>query len=117
VIRSLVLVECLTAVGIIAVLLSPTLMAYFMLPVIGAALQGSSSITYSTVSDLVDDDRQSRGFALIYSVGSGAAIVAPIAFGLIGDRFELTPAMLTIACVTLVPLPLCLLLRPALKGS
>lgn len=116
VIRSLVLVECLTAVGIIAVLLSPTLMAYFMLPVIGAALQGSSSITYSTVSDLVDDDRQSRGFALIYSVGSGAAIVAPIAFGLIGDRFGLTPVMLTIACVTLVPLPLSLLLRPALKG-
>lgn len=117
VIRSLVLVEILTAAGIIAVLFAPTLTAYFMLPVLGAALQGSSSITYGTVSDLVHDDRQSRCFAMIYSVGSGAIIIAPIVFGMIGDRFGLTPAMLTIACVTLMPLPLSILLRPALKGS
>jgi MFS family permease len=117
VIRSLVLVECLTAAGIIAVLFAPTLTAYFMLPVLGVALQGSSSITYGTVSDLVHDDRQSRCFALIYSVASGAVIIAPIVFGLVGDQFGLAPVMLTLACVTLVPLPLSLLLRPALKRS
>ncbi len=117
VIRSLALVECLTALGIIAVLVAPTLTAFFLLPVLGAALQGSSSISYGTVGDLVHDDRQSRGFALIYSVANAAMICAPIAFGLIGDRFGLTPVMLTLACITLVPLPMSLLLRGSLKGA
>ena len=117
VIRSLVAVECLTAVGIVAILLSPALVAFFLLPVLGLVLQGSSSITYATVADLVRGERQSRGFAAIYSIASGAAIVAPIGFGIIGDRFGLAPAMLTMACVVLLPLPLCVLLRPALTRN
>jgi MFS family permease len=117
VIRSLVVVECLTAVGIVAVLVSPTLVAYFLLPVLGLVLQGSSSITYATVSDLVRGDRHSRGFATIYSVASSAAIAGPIVFGMIGDRFGLVPAMLAMACIVLLPLPLCVLLRPALAGK
>lgn len=116
VIRSLVVMECLTALGIVAVLLSPSLVAFFLLPVVGVVLQGSSSITYATVGDLVRGERQSRGFAAIYSIASAAAIVSPIAFGLVGDRFGLTPAMVTMACVVLLPLPLCLFLRPALTG-
>jgi MFS family permease len=116
VIRSLVVVECLTAAGIVAVLLSPALVAFLLLPVLGLVLQGSSSITYATVSDLVHGERQSRGFAAIYSIASAASIVAPIVFGLIGDRFGLVPAMLIMACLVLLPLPLCPLLRPALSG-
>ena len=44
----------------------------------------------------------------------GLYIVAPIAFGIIGDRFGLTPAMITMACMVLFPLALCPLMRPAL---
>jgi FSR family fosmidomycin resistance protein-like MFS transporter len=117
VIRSLVAVECLTAAGVVAVLLAPTLVAFLLLPVIGLVLQGSSSITYGSVGDLVQGDRQSRGFAAIYSIASGSAIVAPVGLGLIGDRYGLSPAMLTMACVVLLPLPLCALLRPALAGE
>ena len=115
--RSLVIVECLTAVGIVAVLLSPTLLAYILLPVLGLALQGSSSITYATVSDLVRSDRQSRGFAVIYTVASAASIAGPIAFGVVGDRFGLEPAMLAMAVVVLLPVPLSALLRQARTGK
>ena len=115
--RSLVIVECLTAVGIVAVLLSPTLLAYILLPVLGLALQGSSSITYATVSDLVRSDRQSRGFAVIYTVASAASIAGPIAFGVVGDRFGLEPTMLAMAVVVLLPVPLSALLRPARTGK
>lgn len=114
VIRSLVLVECLTATGIVAVIVSPTMIAYFLLPAIGCFLQGSSSITYGTVGDLVRQDRQSRGFATIYTISSSASIVGPIAFGAIGDGFGLTTVMLTMSVVVLLPLPLMVLLRPAL---
>lgn len=115
--RSLVIAECLTAVGIVAILIAPTLGAYLLLPLVGLALQGSSSITYATVSDLVQSGRRSRGFAIIYTVASVASIAGPVAFGLIGDGLGLVPAMLTMAAVVLLPVPLCLLLRPAGAGK
>ncbi len=115
--RSLVAVQCLTAAGIIAVLVAPTLAAFFLLPVLGVVLQGSSSITYGTVGDLFHSDRQSRGFAAIYSIGSGAGIVGPIVFGVIGDRFGLAPAMLAMALAVVLPLPLSLLLHPVATGK
>ncbi len=80
-------------------------------------LQGSSSITYATVSELVRPDRRSRGFAVIYTIASAASIVGPIAFGVVGDRFGLVPAMLTMAVVVLLPLPLSALLRPSMVGK
>jgi MFS transporter, FSR family, fosmidomycin resistance protein len=115
--RSLVVVECLTAAGIVAILVSPTLIAYVLLPVLGLVLQGSSSITYATVSDLVRHDRRSRGFAAIYSIAGGASIAGPIIFGVIGDRFGLAPAMLAMAVVVLLPVPLSALLRPTMTGK
>ena len=110
--RALVVVQGLTAAGIMAVLAAPTLAAYALLPLLGVVLQGSSSITYGLVGDLVSSERQSRGFALIYSVSGAAAVVGPIVFGLVGDGFGLAPAMLTMACAVVLPLPLCLLLQP-----
>ena len=115
--RSLVIVECLTASGIIAILVSPTLLAFMLLPVLGTVLQGSSSITYATVSDLVRAERHSRGFALIYTIASAASIAGPIAFGVIGDGFGLAAAMLSMAVVVLVPLPLSALLRSTPAGK
>ena len=111
--RSLVIVEVLTAVGIVAVLHAPTLTAFLLLPLVGLVLQGSSSITYATVSDLVRSERRSRGFGAIYTVASAASIAGPILFGVIGDGFGLAPALLTMAATVLVPLPLCLLLAPS----
>ena len=114
--RSLAIAECLTAVGIVAILLSPTSIAYVLLPVLGLVLQGSSSITYGTVGDFISADRRSRGFAVIYSIAGAASIAGPIVFGIIGDRFGLAAAMLSMAVVVLLPLPLSGLLRPAMAG-
>ncbi len=109
--KSLIVVQCLTALGIVAVLLSPNLIAFLVLPLLGVVLQGSSTVTYGSVSDLVHRDRQSRGFAFIYSVSSAAGITGPIVFGTIGDQFGLAPAMLAMACAVLLTLPLSVLLR------
>ena len=117
VVRALVLVELLSAAGIVAVLLAPAALALCLLPVVGVVLQGSSTITYGTVGDLVDERRHSRGFALIYTIVSGAAIVGPIAFGLVSDGLGLGAAMLAMAVVVVLPVPLCLLLRGALRPA
>ncbi len=117
VVRALVLVELLSAAGIVAVLFAPVALALCLLPVVGVVLQGSSTITYGTVGDLVDERRHSRGFALIYTIVSGAAVVGPIAFGLVSDGLGLGAAMLAMAVVVVLPIPLCLLLRGALRPA
>lgn len=108
---SLVLVQCLTAIGIIAVLVSPTLIAFLLLPFLGMVLQGSSSVTYGTITDFMHRDRQSHGFALIYSISSAASIVGPVVFGGIGDRFGIAPAMVAMAIAALMSLPMVGLLK------
>lgn len=115
-IRSLILVECLTAVGILAILKAPLLGAFVLLPLVGMVLQGSSTIAYGMVGDFTRSDRRSRGFAAIYSVSTIAAIVAPIAFGLVGDHYSLTAVMMTMACFTLLPLLPCITLSRALTA-
>ena len=117
VVRALVVVELASAIGILAVLVAPAVLALCLLPVLGFVLQGSSTITYGTVGDLVDERRLSRGFALIYTVVSGASIVGPISFGLLSDGFGLGAAMLAMAVVVALPAPLCLLLRRALPAA
>ena len=113
--RALVAVEILSAAAILSVLVAPPLVAFCLLPLAGLVLQGSSSITYGTVGDLVDERRQSRGFALVYTLSSVAAILGPISFGLVSDGFGLEAAMIAMALVVVLPVPLALLLRSALS--
>ena len=116
-VRALIAVELLSAVAVLAVLAAPPMVAFCLLPFAGIVLQGSSTITYGTASDLVDERRQSRGFALIYTLSSGATILGPIAFGLVSDRFGLENSMLAMALVVALPAPLALLLRGALRQA
>ncbi len=106
------LVQTLSAIGIVAVIMAGELAAYLLLPIVGLALQGSTSITYGMVNDYVHEQRASRGFALIYASSSFASVAAPIGFGLIGDHYGIETAMAAMAVATMLsiaPLPL---LRP-----
>ena len=107
VVRSLFLVEVFTAVGIVAVILLPPVAAFILLPLVGIVLQGSSTITYGSVSEFVDEAHQSRGFALIYSMANGASVAGPVAFGLISDFYSVGTAVTIMALVTLLPLGMC----------
>ena len=110
------MVELLTATGIVAVVIAPPMAAYVLLPMLGAFLQGSSSITYGTISDLFHPNRQARGFSLIYTTSNMASITASISLGLISDKFGLNAMMLVMAALTTPTLPLCAVLRTGLAG-
>jgi len=107
VVRSLCLVEGFTAVGIVGVILLPPVAAFVLLPLVGIVLQGSSTITYGSVSQFVDEARQSRGFALIYSMANGASVAGPVVFGMISDLYSVGTAVAIMAVVTLLPLGMC----------
>lgn len=110
------LVQCITAVGIVAVLVSEQFLAFALLPVLGVFLQGSTSITYGVVGELVHSERVSRGFALIYSISSLSGLLGPIFFGLLGDQFGIEATMFAMALVSLLAIPPCLLVRPKPGG-
>lgn len=105
-------VQCLSAVGILAVLASGKVLAFALLPVLGIVLQGSTSVTYGVVGDLVHGDRVSRGFALIYTVSALSGLLGPIFFGLLTDHYGIELTMFAMATVSLLAIPPILLLRP-----
>lgn len=109
--RSLAIIQCACGAAILAVAASPPLLAFCLLPLLGVVLQGSSSITYGTVGELVDPKRHARAFGIVYSVSGLASIITPVAYGALGDRAGLTTAMAAMAATVLLTVPLSGLLR------
>jgi MFS family permease len=111
------LTEGLTTLGILALLPLSLEMAMLILPVIGIALNGTSSVLYGSVPELVEPAKRTRAFSIFYTgtIGSGAA--APAVFGLLGDAAGVPTALMAVAGMCLVTLPLALVLRPALPPA
>ncbi|MEM7224896.1 MAG: MFS transporter [Pseudomonadota bacterium] len=115
VIRLVLLTELSTALGIGALVLLPLGWSLAILPAVGLALNGTSSLLYGTVGDFVDPARQSRAFGLFYTLSLGAGAVSPLLFGMISDATGINVALLLIASLALMTLPLALAMRPLLR--
>jgi MFS family permease len=113
-VRTILLTQGSCALGILALVLLPGLSAYVLLPLVGVALNGTSSALYGTVGDVVDQDKASRAFGLFYTLGSACGVIAPLAYGLIADRIGVPATVAAIGGVTLVCLPATLWLKLSL---
>src|SRR5438132_1081332 len=109
--RTVVLTEAATALGILALLPSPLPVALALLPLIGVALNGTSSVLYGTVADLVSADRRSRAYGLYYTVTIMSSALAPSVYGLIGDLAGVSTTLVVVSALVLTTIPLCLVLR------
>jgi MFS family permease len=116
VIATVCLTEALTAAGILAMLPLPLEAALVVLPVIGVMLNGTSSVLYGSVPALVEPDKRSRAFGIFYTGTIGAGAAAPALYGLLGDAVGVPSALVVVAGVCLLTLPLALALRPALPA-
>jgi MFS family permease len=105
------LTEGLTAVLIMALLPLPLLPALVLLPLIGVALNGTSSVLYGSVPELVTPQRRARAFSIFYTGTIGGGACSPVLFGAIGDAFGVSTAVIVVACLVLITLPLSLALR------
>jgi MFS family permease len=109
--------EGLTAAGIVALLPLPLPAALALLPLIGVALNGTSSVLYGSVPDLVAADRRTRALSIFYTGTISSGAIAPVVFGRIGDALGIWPTLILVAATALGTLPLAALLRPALTRS
>ena len=116
VIRAVVITEAVTAIGIITAVAAPLGVALAVLPVLGAALNGTSSVLYGTVADLVSPERRSRAYGLYYTLSIGASALAPSLYGMVSDSVGVPATLTVIGLVVLVTIPLSLALRPAVTA-
>ena len=116
IIRAVVITETATTVGIIAVVAAPLPLAYALLVPLGVALNGTSSVLYGTVAELVSPERRSRAYGLYYTVTIATSAIAPTIYGLLSDAVGVRATLTVVALMVLVTIPLCLVLRSAVAA-
>ena len=109
------LTETVTALGIVAMLPLPLEASLVLLPIVGIALNGTSSVLYGSVPDLVEPGWRQRAFSIFYTGTIGAGAVSPAIYGLLGDAVGVPTALMVVAAVVLVTLPITFVLRSALS--
>jgi len=116
--KAFVIIQSLTIAGVFALLFLSATQLLFMLPIIGMVVQGSSTITYGSVADYLNPDRQARGYALIYSLANSSSVAGPIVFGLIADHFGLMDAIAVLIVLLLATILLAFMsIQPAEKSA
>ncbi len=111
------LTEGSTAVGILALFPLPLNAALLLLPLIGVALNGTSSVLYGSVPELVPPQWRTRALSIFYTGVIGSGAISPILFGRVGDALGVWRALIMVAGFVLLTLPLSALLRGALTRA
>jgi len=117
VIRTVVLTEAATTAGILGILAAPLPIALAVLLPVGIALNGTSSVLYATVADLVLPARRSRAYGLYYTLAVGASALAPFAYGLVSDAVGVPATLALVGVLVLPTIPLALALRPVVAAA
>jgi MFS transporter, FSR family, fosmidomycin resistance protein len=116
VLATVLITEGGTAATIFALLPLSLNATWALLPIVGIALNGTSSVLYGTVPELVPAARRETAFGIFYTCAIGAGALAPIVYGFFGDALGLVTATAVIAAVILLTLPLAWALNPKLAA-
>ena len=100
------LTESMTSLLIVAALWLPLAGVMAMLPLLGLALNGTSSVLYGVVPELAEPGKREHAFALFYTGTIGGGALAPVLFGALGDHTGVPTALTVLAAVLLLTLPL-----------
>src|SRR3954454_21623930 len=116
-VATVIATELGTAAAISAVLVLPLAPGLALLPPLGAMLNGTSSVLYGTVPELVAAGRIEHAFALFYTGVLGSSALAPVLYGRLGDAAGPVWATGAAAVTALGVVPLVLWLAPRLRPS
>jgi FSR family fosmidomycin resistance protein-like MFS transporter len=110
-VRMVVVTELLTGLSILALLPLPLTAALVLLPILGVFLNGTSSVLYATVAELVAPEARTRGYGLFYMLYQGSGMIAPVLYGWLGDVTGLGWTMILLGLLTMGAAPLAVLMR------
>ena len=112
-IATVFLTEGLTALCVLLLIPLSLTPAFLLLPILGIMLNGTSSVLYGSVPELVPPAERRRAFAIFYTGTIGSGAVSPLLYGLFSDALGIPAMMGIIAAVVLLTLPLAFKLRSA----
>ena len=98
--------EILTSAGILSLTwLSPSVI-WVLLPFVGIVLNGTSSVLYATVAEIISPLARSRGYGLYYAITSGSSAVSLLLYGVLSDALGLSFTIISVALMVLLTIPL-----------
>jgi FSR family fosmidomycin resistance protein-like MFS transporter len=98
--------EALTGAGILSLLWAPPAVLWVLLPLVGMMLNGTSSVLYATVAEIISPAGRSRGYGLYYAVTQSSGALSPVIFGFMTDSLSLHFTVVCIALMAFATLPL-----------
>ena len=111
ILRSVIVTETATAVCIWGMLTLPLTSALVLAPILGIVLNGTSSVLYGSVPELVPEEKRNQAFAIFYTATIGAGAISPAIYGLFSDMVGINTTVRIVALIVLATLPLTALLR------
>ena len=103
--------ELVTASAVVGLLWSSSASLLLAIVPLGFVLNGTSSVLYASVAELVHAERRGRGYGLYYTATQLASALAPIVYGLLADRVGLNTSLSVLAGATAGIAPLAVVLR------
>ncbi|MEO8491954.1 MFS transporter [Pseudomonas sp.] len=105
-VKTVWLTEFTTAVLIVMAVYLPFYPLMVMLPLLGLALNGTSSVLYGAVPELAGPGKREQAFAVFYTGTIGGGALAPVLFGSLGDVTGIPVAVMLLAATLVLTLPL-----------
>ena len=110
----IVITELATGLALVGMLGAPSWAVLPLCAALGFALNGTSSVLLDLVARLVPAERRSRGYGIYFTAALVSGAIAPLAYGLLGDRAGLAVIFVAMALLTMAVIPATLPLRRVL---
>lgn len=116
-VRTVICTEVLTAVLILLAIVLPYFSLMLVMPLIGLALNGTSSVLGGLVPDFTSRTNRDKVFAWFYTGTVGGGACAPMLIGAIADEAGVVNGLVTLAGLLLLTVPLGLCIARGLRGA
>jgi len=115
ILRSVITTEIITALCIWGMISLSINNAILLSPILGVALNGTSSVLYGSVPELVSEERRKQAFAIFYTATIGAGALSPLFYGMTSDIVGVKNTVIMVALVVLLTIPLTIPLKGKLN--
>jgi MFS transporter, FSR family, fosmidomycin resistance protein len=110
-VSTIVVAQAVAAAGMLAVLLVPLIPALALLPLVGVALNGGTTVIYGSVPSYAAPEKRTHALSVFYTATIGSAAISPPLSGLLGDLVGIFNAIVVVVILTLLTVPVAGLLR------
>ena len=110
-VSTIVVAQAVAAAGMLAVLLVPLIPALALLPLVGVALNGGTTVIYGSVPSYAAPEKRTHALSVFYTATIGSAAISPPLSGLLGDLVGIFNAIVVVVVLTLLTVPVAGLLR------